>query len=91
MGKKISGVMPKIVVMPPTVVNVSGVSRENVFLERAVSRDPDDDKNYSPESSGILDGIECVHSSVDYPGRCAYHTSEFCRDVCAFNKNRNGK
>ena len=89
MEKKTNGGnAPKIRVMSPTVVNVSNVPRENVALERVVSRDPDDEKNFLPEdliASGVLDGIECVHSNADYPGKCGWHTSEFCKMRCAFN------
>jgi len=29
--------------------------------------------------------IVCGHLSIDYPGRCTSHTSEFCKKRCAFN------
>jgi len=36
-------------------------------------------------ATGTSQEINCVHSNIDYPGRCAWHTSEFCKKKCAFN------
>ena len=38
-----------------------------------------------PSENVASEEIVCRHLNVDYPGRCAWHTSEFCKKRCTFN------
>ena len=41
--------------------------------------------NGPSEQNVASEEIVCRHLNVDYPGRCAWHTSEFCKKRCVFN------
>lgn len=48
---RLIGLMPKMEVMSPTVVNVSNPPDENVSSQEIVSRDPDDELNVLPANN----------------------------------------